>query len=168
MTQISQSAYWLTLTYASGLRLARVKAIVADWCLRGGHPLSDLSELSPADLAARPGLTGEECEVIQTPRGHVSRQAVWASDLASKGVHIVHPHCPVLPRGSHLLFTPPTTTPFALLSGRPRRGVPAAGSPCRNARRQSGCDRINRGAGSSPGERGDGCGQHPDQGRGTG
>ena len=97
MTQISQSAYWLTLTYASGLRLARVKAIVADWCLRGGHPLSDLFELSPADMAARLGLTGEECEAIQTARGHVSRQAVWASDLGSKGVHIITRTAPSYP-----------------------------------------------------------------------
>ena len=97
MTQISQSAYWLTLTYASGLRLTRVKAIVADWCLRCGHPLSDLFELSPADMAARLGLTGEECEAIQTARGHVSRQAVWASDLASKGVHIVTRTAPSYP-----------------------------------------------------------------------
>ena len=97
MTQISQSAYWLALTYASSLRLARVKAIVADWCLRGGHPLSDLFELSPADMAARLGLTGEECEAIQTARGHVSRQAVWASDLASKGVHIVTRAAPSYP-----------------------------------------------------------------------
>jgi len=97
MTHISQSAHWLTLTYASGLRLARGKAIVADWCLRGGHPLSELFEFSPADMAARLGLTREECEAIQTAPGHVSTQAVWASGLASKNVHIVTRTAPSYP-----------------------------------------------------------------------
>ena len=64
MVQHPEGAYWLALAYAGSLKLTRVKAIVAAWCLDGGHPLRALFELPPAEMAARLGISEPEGEPV--------------------------------------------------------------------------------------------------------
>jgi predicted Rossmann fold nucleotide-binding protein DprA/Smf involved in DNA uptake len=84
-----ESASWLALAYASGLKLARVKTVVGTWCLAGGQPLSALLELPAGKMAARLGLSAEEAGRVAAAAGRVSEQAAWLARLEGGGVQLV-------------------------------------------------------------------------------
>jgi len=84
-----EPAYWLALTYASGLKLARVKTMVGTWCLEGGQPLSALLELPAGKMAARVGLSAEEAGRVAAAAGRVSEQTAWLARLEGDGVQLV-------------------------------------------------------------------------------
>lgn len=89
MLQHPEEAYWLALAYASGLRLTRVKTIVAAWCLEGGQPLAALFALSPAEMADRLGISEKEAEQIIAAANHVPEQVSWLARLESDGTQLV-------------------------------------------------------------------------------
>ena len=71
MAQFPEAACWLTLAYASDLKLARVKTIVAAWCLAGGQSLAALFELPPDEIAGRTGISVKEGEQVAAAANHV-------------------------------------------------------------------------------------------------
>jgi DNA processing protein len=85
----TESASWLALAYASGLKLARVKTMVETWCLEGGRPLSALLELPAGKLAAQVGLSAEEAGRVAAAAGRISEQAAWLARLDADGVQLV-------------------------------------------------------------------------------
>jgi predicted Rossmann fold nucleotide-binding protein DprA/Smf involved in DNA uptake len=89
MTQPPESAFWLALIYASGLRLARVKDIVTAWCLEGKRPLSALFELPSGKIAAQFGLSAEETGQVAAAAEYVSEQVGWLTRLERDGVQLV-------------------------------------------------------------------------------
>lgn len=84
-----ESASWLTLTYASGLKLGRVKAIVAAWCLEGEQRLAALFELSPAELANRLGISAEEADLVITAADLIPERAAWLAQLERNGTQLI-------------------------------------------------------------------------------
>lgn len=88
MVGFPETAFWLTLAYASGLKLARVKAIVAAWCLEGGQPLAALFQLTPASMAARLGIPLEEGKQVAGAAKRVSEQAEWLAHLEREGTKL--------------------------------------------------------------------------------
>ncbi len=84
-----EAAFWLALTYASGLKLARVKTLVGTWCLEGGQTLSALLELPAGKVAAQVGLSAEEAGRVTAAAGRVSEQADWLARLEGDGVQLV-------------------------------------------------------------------------------
>jgi len=98
MDQFPETAYWLTLAYASGLKLARVKAIVTSWCIEGGQPLAALFELSSSEITARIGISGEEGEQAVAAAGSVPEQAKWLARLESDGIQLITRDDPRYPR----------------------------------------------------------------------
>jgi DNA processing protein len=89
MTQPPESAFWLALTYASGLRLGRVKDIVTAWCLEGKRPLSALFELSSANMAARFDLSAQETGQAVAAAEHLSEQMAWLTRLERDSVQLI-------------------------------------------------------------------------------
>jgi predicted Rossmann fold nucleotide-binding protein DprA/Smf involved in DNA uptake len=89
MVQHPEGAYWLALAYASGLKLARVKTIVAAWCLEAGRPLAALFELSPAEMAARLGISEEEGSLVRVAASRVSEQVTWLAQTESRGTQLI-------------------------------------------------------------------------------
>jgi DNA processing protein len=89
MVQHPEGAYWLALAYASGLKLTRVKAIVAAWCLDGGQPLAALFELPPAEMAARLGISEKEGEQVMAAASRVPEQVTWLARLESDATQLV-------------------------------------------------------------------------------
>ncbi len=89
MSQLPESAYWLALAYASGLNLARVKAMVSAWCLEAGQPLAKLFALSVEELAARLGPTAQEGKQVIVAARHVPEQADWLGRLESDGTQLI-------------------------------------------------------------------------------
>ena len=89
MVEHPESAYWLALAYASGLKLTRVKTMVAAWCLDGGHPMRALFELPPAEMAARLGISKEEGEQLMAAASCVPGQVTWLAQLESDGTQLV-------------------------------------------------------------------------------
>lgn len=89
MDKFPERAYWLTLAYASGLKLTRVKAIVTSWCIEGEQPLAALFELSPADIAARIGISDEEGGQMSIAASRVPEQAKWLARLESDGTQLI-------------------------------------------------------------------------------
>lgn len=83
------AAYWLALTYASGLKLARVKAIISAWCLEEGRPLATLGELNSSEMADRLDLSKEEAEGVVAAIGRLSEQAAWLERLAGEGTQLI-------------------------------------------------------------------------------
>lgn len=98
MVQFPEAACWLTLAYASGLKLARVKAIVAAWCLEEGQPLAALFELPPAEITARLGISVEEGEQVIAAASRVPEQVTWSARLESDGTQLVTRADPRYPR----------------------------------------------------------------------
>ncbi len=98
MTQPPESAFWLALTYVSGLRLARVKDIVTAWCLEGKQPLSALFEWPSGKIAAQFGLSAEEAGQAVAAAEHVSEQAAWLTRLEGDGIQVVTRTDPRYPR----------------------------------------------------------------------
>jgi predicted Rossmann fold nucleotide-binding protein DprA/Smf involved in DNA uptake len=98
MEQFSEAACWLALTYASGMKLARVKAIVAAWCLEGGQPLAGLFELSPADLSDRLDISVEEGEQVIAAGARLAEQATWLAQLESESTQLITRADPRYPR----------------------------------------------------------------------
>jgi DNA processing protein len=84
-----ESASWLTLAYASGLKLGRVKAIVTAWCLEGEQPLAALFELSPAELTARLGISAEEADLVVAAADLIPEQATWLVQLERNGTQLI-------------------------------------------------------------------------------
>jgi predicted Rossmann fold nucleotide-binding protein DprA/Smf involved in DNA uptake len=97
MTCIAEPAYWLALAYQPNLRLVRVKAIIADWCLEGQQPLSTLFELAPAEVGSRFGLDGSECAAIGAARESVIQRQAWLAQLMAGGVSVVTRADPTYP-----------------------------------------------------------------------
>jgi predicted Rossmann fold nucleotide-binding protein DprA/Smf involved in DNA uptake len=89
MTQPPESAFWLALTYASGLRLARVKDIVTAWCLEGKRPLSALFELPSGKIAAQFELSAEETGQAIAATERISEQVAWLTRLERDSVQLV-------------------------------------------------------------------------------
>jgi len=89
MARPPESACWLALTYASDLRLTRVKNLITAWCLEGGQPLSALFGLSAREIGLRFGLSAEEAEQVVAATGGVSRQTAWLERLEASGVQLV-------------------------------------------------------------------------------
>jgi DNA protecting protein DprA len=98
MDQSPEAAYWLSLAYASGLKLARVKAIVTPWCIEGGQSLSALFELSPAEIATRIGISDEEAEQVVAAASRVPEQAKWLARLEGNGTQLITRGDPRYPR----------------------------------------------------------------------
>ena len=98
MDQSPEAAYWLTLAYASGLKLARVKAIVTPWCIEGGQSLAALFELSPAEIAIRIGISDEEGEQVIAAASRVPEQAKWLARLKNDGMQLITRGDPRYPR----------------------------------------------------------------------
>jgi DNA processing protein len=84
-----ESASWLTLTYASGLKLGRVKAIVTAWCLEGGQPLAALFELSRDELTGRLGISVEEADLVVAAAELIPEQATWLAQLERNGTELI-------------------------------------------------------------------------------
>jgi predicted Rossmann fold nucleotide-binding protein DprA/Smf involved in DNA uptake len=89
MPQPPESAFWLAFTYASGLRLARIKDIVTAWCLEEKRPLSALFELPSGKIAAQFDLSAEETGQVAAAAEHVSEQVAWVTRLERDGVQLV-------------------------------------------------------------------------------
>ncbi len=89
MSRFPEAAFWLALAYASDLKLARVKNIVAAWCLEGGWPLAALFDSSPERIAARLGLSAEDVEGVVAAAKRVPEQATWLAQLESDGVQLL-------------------------------------------------------------------------------
>jgi DNA protecting protein DprA len=98
MDQFPEAAYWLTLAYASGLKLARVKAIVNSWCIERGQSLAALFELSPAEMAVRIGISDEEGEQVMAAASRVPEQTKWLARLESDGTQLITRNDPRYPR----------------------------------------------------------------------
>jgi DNA processing protein len=89
MTQFSESAHWLALAYASGLKLTRVKSIVTAWCLEGQRSLAELFGLPSTNLAGVLGLSAEEAERVIAASSYLPQQATRLAQLKSHGVQLV-------------------------------------------------------------------------------
>jgi DNA processing protein len=113
MALLPEAAYWLALTYASGLKLTRVKAIVTDWCLEEAQPLAALFELSSEEMATQVGLSAEEREQIISAAGRVPEQVAWLGRLEGDNIQLITRadtrYPPALVRG-----LPPTLQPLLL------------------------------------------------------
>lgn len=99
MGQASEAACWLALTYASGLKLARVKTIVVAWCLERGQPLAGLFELPPAELADRLGISVAEGTQVIAAGARLAEQATWLAQLERDGVQLMTRTDPRYPVG---------------------------------------------------------------------
>jgi predicted Rossmann fold nucleotide-binding protein DprA/Smf involved in DNA uptake len=106
-------AYWLALAYGSDLNLARVKDIVATWCLERGQPLAALSERSLEELVAQLGLSEEEGEQLVAAANRVSEQATWLARLESDGTQLITRADPCYP-GALVRGFPPAMQPLLL------------------------------------------------------
>jgi len=113
MASFPETAFWLTLAYASGLKLARVKAIVAAWCLEGGQPLAALFELTPASMAAQLGIPREEGEQVAAAARRVSEHAEWLAHLEREGTQLTTRADPRYPRAL-VRWLPPAMQPLLL------------------------------------------------------
>jgi DNA processing protein len=89
MTQFPESAHWLALAYASGLKLARVKSIVTAWCLEGDQALAGLFELPSENVAGLLGLSAEEAEQVIAAGSYLPQQVARLAQLKSDGVQLV-------------------------------------------------------------------------------
>jgi predicted Rossmann fold nucleotide-binding protein DprA/Smf involved in DNA uptake len=99
MNRLPEAASWLALTYASGLKLSRIKSIVAAWCLEGKQPLARLFELSPADMTARLGIPAEEAKKLIASAGLIPEQATWLAQLQRDDIQLITRADPTYPRG---------------------------------------------------------------------
>jgi predicted Rossmann fold nucleotide-binding protein DprA/Smf involved in DNA uptake len=110
---LPEPASWLALAYASGLKLARVKTIVGDWCLAGGQPLAALLELPAGKMAARLGLSAEEAGRVAAAAGRVAEQAAWLARLEGDGVQLITRADPRYPLAL-VRWLPPALQPLLL------------------------------------------------------
>jgi predicted Rossmann fold nucleotide-binding protein DprA/Smf involved in DNA uptake len=113
MTNVAELAGWLALAYASGLSLARTKAIVGRWCLEAGRPLMALFDLTAAELEAKLDLTPAERAAVQGLPGHLAGHASWCRQLMGAGVHILTRADPAYP-ATLARSLPPAEQPLLL------------------------------------------------------
>jgi DNA processing protein len=113
MAQFPEAAYWLTLAYAGGFKLTRVKTIVAAWCLAGGQPLAALFELPPDEIASRTGISVEDGEQAAAAANRVPEQATWLARLESDGTQLITRADPRYPRAL-VRWLPATLQPLLL------------------------------------------------------
>ena len=110
MGQFPEGAFWLALTYASGLKLARVKAIVTDWCLEEGQSLAALFETLSEEMVSQLDLSVEEKEQILSAAKHVPEQMAWQARLEGDGIQLITRtdprYPPALARGLPLAMQP--------------------------------------------------------------
>ncbi|GAB4536433.1 MAG: DNA-processing protein DprA [Anaerolineae bacterium] len=110
--QASEAACWLALIYASGLKLARVKSIIAGWCLERGQPLASLFDLPPARLAELDIPASEREQVIATG-DHLAEQTAWLAQLEREGTQLITRADPRYPPGL-VRWLPPAMQPLLL------------------------------------------------------
>jgi predicted Rossmann fold nucleotide-binding protein DprA/Smf involved in DNA uptake len=97
MTGSAEAAFWLALAYQPNLSLARVKAIIADWCLEERQPLSALFDLTPAEIGSRFELDGSECAAFGAAQESVAQRQIWLTQLMAGGVSVVTRGDPAYP-----------------------------------------------------------------------
>lgn len=129
MTQFPEPAHWLALAYASGLKLARVKAIVTAWCLNGRQPLAGLFELPAENLSALFSLSVEEAEQVMAAASYLPQQVTRLAQMKDDGVQLVTRADPRYPRAL-VRWLPPVLQPLLLycrgnmgILGRPSAAV---------------------------------------------
>jgi len=98
MNGLPEAASWLALVYASGLKLGRIKGIVAAWCLEGKQPLAGLFELSPAEMTARLDIPAEEAEQVIATARLIPQQATCLAQLERDGIQLITRADPNYPR----------------------------------------------------------------------
>jgi predicted Rossmann fold nucleotide-binding protein DprA/Smf involved in DNA uptake len=106
---VPEAAYWLALAYASGLKLAQVKAIVAAWCVEGGRSLGELFESGGLDMSA------DERNGIATATRSLPEQAEKLAHLQSQRAQLVTRADPRYPAVLMRWF-PPEMQPLLLFS----------------------------------------------------
>ncbi len=106
---LPEAAYWLALAYASGLKLAQVKAIVAAWCIEGGR---SLGELFGSD---RLGMSADGRNGIATATRSLPEQAETLAHLQSQEAHLITRADPRYPAALTRWF-PPEMQPLLLFS----------------------------------------------------
>jgi predicted Rossmann fold nucleotide-binding protein DprA/Smf involved in DNA uptake len=87
--QLPEAAFWLALTYASGMKLARVKDIVSAWCLEEGRNLSSLFILDTEELVARFALSAEEREALGAASRLAPDQVRWLNQLGAESIQLI-------------------------------------------------------------------------------
>jgi DNA processing protein len=87
--QLPEAAFWLALTYASGMKLARVKDIVSAWCLEEGRSLSSLFNLDSEKLVARFTLSAEEKESLGAAGRLAPEQVPWLNQLGAESIQLI-------------------------------------------------------------------------------
>lgn len=87
--QLPEAAFWLAMTYASGMKLARVKDIVSAWCLEEGRHLSSLFDLDPQELVARFTLSAEERAGMVAAVRQAPEQVPWLNQLGAQSIQLI-------------------------------------------------------------------------------
>jgi predicted Rossmann fold nucleotide-binding protein DprA/Smf involved in DNA uptake len=87
--QLPEAAFWLALTYASGIKLARIKDIISAWCLEEGRSLSTLFDLDAEELVARFTLSAEEREGMGAAARRAPEQVSWLSELRAENTQLI-------------------------------------------------------------------------------
>jgi predicted Rossmann fold nucleotide-binding protein DprA/Smf involved in DNA uptake len=119
MQEPAEQCYWSALMYGGGVGLARIKAIIWQWCLAERRPLSTLFDLSPQELARHFKLNRAEAERILAAGEQASEQARLIERLQAIGIYIITRADPRYPRALiHSL--PPEQQPFLLFC----QGIP--------------------------------------------
>lgn len=113
MATYTETVYWLTLIYESGLKLNLIKPIIQRWCLTEEHPLAGLFNLPPEDWVAMFGLAEKEASQALLARDKLARQAEVLARWQAQGIETLVRTDPRYPQ--RLAATlPPSVQPLIL------------------------------------------------------
>jgi predicted Rossmann fold nucleotide-binding protein DprA/Smf involved in DNA uptake len=87
--QLPEAAFWLALTYASGIKLARIKDIISAWCLEEARSLSALFDMDAEALVVRFTLSAEEREGMSAAARRVPEQVSWLNQLQAENIQLI-------------------------------------------------------------------------------
>lgn len=109
----SETAYWLALINAGGLKLSRLKPLVQQWFLMNGKPIAQLFNLSAPELSVTGNITLPEAQNLLKAADTYTTQIQTIEKWQAQGIQAIplsHPHYP-----SRLLYTlPPQQQPLLL------------------------------------------------------
>ena len=109
----SETAYWLALINASGLKLNALKPIAQKWYLMEGRSIVQLFNLSASEMAFRFNLSEAEAEGVlkaaDTYQSQLQKLEKW-QEQDIQVLPLSHPHYP-----ARLIYTlPPMQQPLLL------------------------------------------------------
>lgn len=113
MATYTETVYWLTLIYESGLKLNLIKPLIQRWCLMEKHLLTELFNLPAEDWMAMFGLAEKEAGQALLARDKLARQAEVLGHWQAQGIETLTRTDPRYPQRLAVTL-PPSAQPLIL------------------------------------------------------